>query len=356
MSVRIVLEVIQTSRCPLYLVGGGMVFRHPAVDGIDPNPACALAVARFLPTLGKITDAKSAEKLPSQHCGGCMGGEATFRFRVEAPTEGGQPAQELSLEAREALARSRVLQGAPASHLAQVFPLFLETTLPPGSILIEKGGPVDGLYVIVSGQCEVLQPDDRGNLNVVAEVGPGDCLGEIAMITGERASATVRTKTDCRLALVQKDLFPSLMSSVPSLAAKLAGVLATRLVQTSRRFQEEVNRGLKGRLDAISPAELVQTLAVSNLSGMLKVNNQGHEAMMFFHGGKLGEVTMDDKRGDEAFYDFLDWVRGEFSFEPGAQDRDTSSTRIDPTGLLLEGLRRHDETVRITRDQMPNLG
>jgi hypothetical protein len=49
----------------------------------------------------------------------------------------------------------------------------------------------------------------------------------------------------------------------------------------------------------------------------------------------------------------MEWARGVFGVEPGEHARDTSALRRDPTGWLLEGMRRKDETLRITKDQLP---
>lgn len=354
MAPRIIVETYRVEGCPLYPIGGGMVFREQAVGGIDPHPACSIAVEKFRPILKKIAKGRRPESFSGEPCGGCDEGKAWFRFRSEHVEPLGTISA-MSQEARAALMQSRVFQGMGPGMLGRAMPLFEEVTLPPGAMLIEKNGAVEGLYVIVIGKFEILQPDDAGNFNVVAEVGPGDCLGEISMITGDRASASVRAKTDARLVMVHRDRIPDLMSLIPTLPGRLAHILANRLIQTSRKFQEEISRGLKGRLDAISPSELVQTLAVSNLSGMLRVTHEGREMMMYFHEGKLGTVQLEEKQGEDAFYDFLDWVRGDFSFEPGRHELDTSARRIDPTGLLLEGMRRKDETQRITRDQMPTI-
>ena len=354
MPPRIIAEAFKVEGCPLYPVGGGMMFREPAVGGIDPHPACALAVERFVPTFQKITKGKHPEKFSGVTCGGCNDGEAWFRFRIEGdgemPTLSG-----MSSETRAALANSRVFHGIGPGQLTRAVPFFEEKRVLAGATLIEKGGVVDGLFVIVSGKFDIVQVDEEGNQTVVAHVGAGDCIGEISMITGDRASATVRAQSDASLVMVPRGQMPNLMAVIPVLPARLAHILAGRLVQTSQKFQSEAGRGLKGRLEAISPAELVQTLTVSNLSGMLRVTHKGQEMMMFFHEGKLGEVNLGDKSGEEAFYSFMEWARGDFSFEPGEHARDTSSARRDPTGWLLEGLRRKDETLRITKDQLPKV-
>ena len=348
MAPRLIAEAFKVNKCPLYPVGGAMVFREPAVGGIDPHPACALAVEKFLPTLRKIWKGKPPEKFSGLSCGGCQGGEAWFRFRLEdVKTEA--VGEDISEQASVILKQSRIFAGMDPNTIRQAIPLFTEFSISAGDVLIEKAGPVDGLYVVVEGKFDVIQPDEEGLTAIVAEVGPGECLGEISMITGDRASATVLAQTDAKLVMVDRARVPNLMMVVPALPARLAHILASRLIQTGQRLQQEVKRGLKGRLDAISPAELVQTLVVSNLSGVLRIEHGGREGQMFFHQGKLGKVKLDDKAGEEAFYEFLSWMRGSFNFEPGKEEEDTTEERRDPTPLLLEGMRRQDESLRTER-------
>jgi cAMP-binding proteins - catabolite gene activator and regulatory subunit of cAMP-dependent protein kinases len=49
---------------------------------------------------------------------------------------------------------------------------------PPGFSIIEQGEPADSLYMVLSGQAEVLRETPDGNRNSLAVLGPGDFFGE----------------------------------------------------------------------------------------------------------------------------------------------------------------------------------
>ncbi len=198
------------------------------------------------------------------------------------------------------------------------------------------------LFIIVTGQFVVIRIDDHAVEHQIALLGPGDCFGEMSLITGEGASATVRAKYASVLLEVPKDDFPKLLSMVPPLALTLARILANRLARAGSAVIDEVKRGLIGRLDLISPVELIQAMNVNNQTGLLAVQGERTNASIYFIDGQVADVQLGDRRGEEAFFEFLGWSRGTFRFQPGTRDIPRSIPG-DTVGLLLEGMRRQDE-------------
>jgi len=49
---------------------------------------------------------------------------------------------------------------------------------PPGFSIVEQGEPADSLYMVLSGQADVLRETPDGSLNSLAVLGPGDFFGE----------------------------------------------------------------------------------------------------------------------------------------------------------------------------------
>ena len=69
-----------------------------------------------------------------------------------------------------------------------------------GQTLVEQGAPGDELFLLFDGRM-VVEIDGEP----VAEVGPGAILGEMALLQGGRRTATLRTVTPCRVAVVPVD-------------------------------------------------------------------------------------------------------------------------------------------------------
>ena len=68
----------------------------------------------------------------------------------------------------------------------------------------------------------------------IGEVGPGDCVGEMALFTGELRSATVEAKSVVSALVLSGDRFTALMARHPQIGEHLAGKLAERLRDADR--------------------------------------------------------------------------------------------------------------------------
>ncbi|HUH05172.1 MAG TPA: cyclic nucleotide-binding domain-containing protein [Kofleriaceae bacterium] len=84
-------------------------------------------------------------------------------------------------------------QGTERKTLASKFH-FLEVD--QGGVLIAQGGRASGLFVLLSGQAEVVLARD-GAEQRLATLRPGDIFGEMSLLGGTDAIATVRTTSKC---------------------------------------------------------------------------------------------------------------------------------------------------------------
>jgi NTE family protein len=101
-----------------------------------------------------------------------------------------------------------------------------------GDWLFRQGDPADGLYLLVRGRLQVWinAPDgDGASPRLVAEVSPGETIGEIGMLAGGARSASIRATRDSLLLLMNSAAFDRLALRRPELTRQLAGGIATRL-------------------------------------------------------------------------------------------------------------------------------
>ena len=109
----------------------------------------------------------------------------------------------------------------------------LETvTCRGGEWLFRQGDPADGLYLLVRGRMQVwIEPaeGDAGGPRLVAEVAPGETVGEIGMLAGGARSAGIRAMRDSLLLRMDTATFDRLSQRRPELTRQLAGGIATRL-------------------------------------------------------------------------------------------------------------------------------
>jgi CRP-like cAMP-binding protein len=69
--------------------------------------------------------------------------------------------------------------------------------LPAGKHLVDQGAFAYEFFVIIDGEAEVLRDGEH-----LADLGPGDFFGEIALVETDRRTASVIAKTPIRLAVM----------------------------------------------------------------------------------------------------------------------------------------------------------
>ncbi len=126
----------------------------------------------------------------------------------------------LALEEEMALLRVKDFLGLaspfaalPGEALRFLALRFERVALPPGAEMVRQGEPADAFYIIRSGAVDVLVRRDDGSEYRIATLGPGDPVGEQALVTGEPRVATVRaTEPVEALRLTRADFSEALRS------------------------------------------------------------------------------------------------------------------------------------------------
>ena len=95
---------------------------------------------------------------------------------------------------------------------------------PAGDVIFAEGIEGNYMYVVMNGEVSISLKD-----KVIAMAGPGEIVGEMALINSEIRSATVTAKTDSLLALIDQSSFESLVRHVPEFTQHVMKVLADRL-------------------------------------------------------------------------------------------------------------------------------
>jgi CRP/FNR family cyclic AMP-dependent transcriptional regulator len=98
------------------------------------------------------------------------------------------------------------------------------TKIPPGQTFFSEGEPGDLMYVVESGEADVIL-----NGKVIETIGPGGIVGEMALIDAQPRSATVIARTDCALIPVDAKRFLRLVQHTPYFAIQVMQILTTRL-------------------------------------------------------------------------------------------------------------------------------
>jgi zinc transporter ZupT len=199
------------------------------------------------------------------------------------------------------------------------------------------------MFMIVSGEADIYKGQ-----KLMAQLGPGEMFGEMALLTGEDRSASVVARTPMRLYELDKADFDSMLTRSPHLASGLSRILARRLRETtqskakSRDYSEEQWR--QEVLDSVEvdfplSEQQIQQLAKSSapvaiLIGTLMDNIP--EALVIGFGVGSGQLS-----GSFLMAVFISNVPEALSSSVGMKQAGTSPNRILSLwggAVLLSGL------------------
>ena len=126
----------------------------------------------------------------------------------------------------------------------------------PGEVVFKEGDEGSTCYVVRSGRARAVREHPDGRSITLAQFGPGDIFGEMAMLDGERRSATVESieGTDA-IAILGGDMH-RLLREYPDISVKLIAALGRRLRETNDRLARQSFQTVQSRVAAVL-AELV---------------------------------------------------------------------------------------------------
>lgn len=94
---------------------------------------------------------------------------------------------------------------------------------PVGAVLMAQGERGSEMAIIIEGRVAIVRDG-----TVIAERGPGEVIGEMALLSGMPRTATVIVLTEVRLLVIRHPEFDALMAEMPSFRASVLESLARR--------------------------------------------------------------------------------------------------------------------------------
>ena len=113
-----------------------------------------------------------------------------------------------------------------------------------GDQIIQLGDLAQSMYLISEGHLEVgILGADGSNL-IVANLWPGDCVGEMSLLTGEPRSANVYAKSKGILLELSKDSLAPIFKSSPILIEEISQMLSDRKMKNQKSLMGEADQVL----------------------------------------------------------------------------------------------------------------
>ena len=132
----------------------------------------------------------------------------------------------------DSLGKFPIFNGIDESCLEEILPHFSFHNLRAGQVLFRRGDDGDAMYMIARGRIEVVIELDNAR-QTVATLGEGSFFGEMALMTDEKRTATVKAVIATSLIALDRTGFKQMMAAghlgASDIAYNIATILAQRL-------------------------------------------------------------------------------------------------------------------------------
>ena len=259
------------------------------------------------------------------------------------------------------LKETPAFKGLSTKTLRDIEPGLKWLFLPQGDTLMNQGDPGEGMYIVIGGRLAFFSRNERGEIVKQGEFRRGDMIGELALVTGENRSATVRAARDSELISITNESFDKILKKSPGTALHMTRVLAQRLSHSAS------NRTSSGRFSILTilPLEGTTPEDVRQFSRQMEEGLAPYASVRSFFqediekslGKKLSDIYLDEQGNAEA----LSWLsRQESQYDRIILIADFEDTRWTERCLrqadriLLLG--RPGELARLTNAEAKFLG
>jgi CRP/FNR family transcriptional regulator/CRP/FNR family cyclic AMP-dependent transcriptional regulator len=156
----------------------------------------------------------------------------------------------------------------PIADQRQILGLCKRRHMPARRVVFNQGDPGREMYIVKSGRLKISVTSEEGRELSFFILGKGDIFGELALLDGERRSATVTAAEPSELLVLHHQDFRELLQKHQQIGLKLLSILAGRVRATTDLYESSVFIEIPGRL-ASRLLELADRHGVATEDGLL---------------------------------------------------------------------------------------
>jgi CRP/FNR family transcriptional regulator len=151
----------------------------------------------------------------------------------------------------------QLLAGVPAfetltpDDLERVAGVVVPRRFSAGETVFREGDDSDTCYVVRTGHARALREHGDGRQITLAQFGPGDIFGELAMFDDERRSATVEAIDQLEVVAILGQDMRGLMRRFPDIAVALVVALGRRLREANARLARQSFQTVQSRVATV---------------------------------------------------------------------------------------------------------
>lgn len=175
-----------------------------------------------------------------------------------------------------------------------------------GGVVIREGTPGSSLYVVLEGRLRVVSDAEQESV-LLARLGPGEVVGEVAILTGDMRTAAVIADSAARLAVITREDLLILMEQHTGLRDQLTRMASTRkqpaehdgtlLVRTGTSHTVRIGRAPDNDVVLEEPAVSAHHAELSAADGAVYLRNLSSDSGTYVNRRPVQEAEIAE--GDE---------------------------------------------------------
>jgi CRP/FNR family transcriptional regulator, cyclic AMP receptor protein len=168
--------------------------------------------------------------------------------------------------------------------------------------IFHVGAPGQSMLVILKGVVRVSLPGPKGKVVILADIGAGELLGEVALLDGKERSADAIALTNCTVAVLERRDVVAFLDQRPNTCLKLLELMCVRLRKSDERMAEiaffelpaRLAKVLLDRSGALSGGAAKLSLSQSELASMINASRENvNRCLRDWH--RRGIVKVDER-------------------------------------------------------------
>ncbi len=142
------------------------------------------------------------------------------------------------MAAESVLAQVNLFAGLDEQSLESLEAFTFRRTFSEGEEIVEEGRTGNGLFIVLSGNVEVVKGLAGKSPQVLATLGPGEPFGEMALVGEWPRTASVRATEATECMGMDRWVFLTHLNKEPQLAVRMLQILAQRLAEANDKLEK----------------------------------------------------------------------------------------------------------------------